>query len=71
MRIYGIICLLFVVMNLHACSKGDIRPPQVATPLALILGIVFLMCGNKSEEYEKDPSAYERDKEADRLKGKR
>ncbi len=63
MRLTGLIFLVFAAVNLHSCSKGDIQPTQLAIPFALILGIGLLACGKKVEEYEKDPSAYDRDME--------
>lgn len=43
MRTVGIICLLMVVVNIYACSKGDLNSNMLWTPICLVLGIGFLL----------------------------
>lgn len=42
MKVVGVICLLMVVVNIGACSKGEVNSNMLWTPICLVLGIGFL-----------------------------
>ena len=54
MKVVGLISLAFIVVNLHACSQGDIVAPQLMVPIAAVFMLISFFGGDGKREETKD-----------------